>query len=448
MHPLINIPAHALEVIEKLESKGFEAYVVGGCVRDSLMGITPLDWDICSNASPKESLKVFSRYHCIKTGLQHGTITVMVNKEPIELTTYRLDGNYSDNRHPDAVNFVQDLNEDLARRDFTINAMAYSPSRGLVDCYEGRKDLATRSLRCVGCARTRFEEDALRILRALRFASRFELNIDANTAIAMRQCRELLKNVSVERIFKELKGILVGKGARSMMMSFPEIFAIILPELAPMQQFEQHSRHHVYDVWGHSAQCVQNIPAKPSLRLAALFHDASKPDCFVLDEGGLGHFIGHEQDSAKLCEQVLRRLKSDNATIDCVKCLVFEHGRTFARTRAGMRRCLGKLGEERIRQLILLMRADIMAQSTYQRAEKNQLIDDAEVLLADVLSQFKCFNVQDLVIDGKDIMELGLKPGPQIRHILESLLAEVQEEKLDNGIDCLRQRAQQLIEQA
>jgi len=448
MSSLINIPANALEVIEKLESQGYEAYVVGGCVRDSLMGITPLDWDICSNASPQESLKVFSRYHCIKTGLQHGTITVMVNKEAIELTTYRLDGSYSDNRRPDAVNFVQDLKEDLARRDFTINAMAYRPSSGLVDCYGGQEDLAARRLRCVGDARTRFEEDALRILRALRFASRFELNIEESTALAMRQCRELLANVSEERIYKELKGILVGKGARSMMMDFPEIFISILPELAPMIDFEQHNQHHIYTVWEHSVHCVQNIPAEPCLRLAALFHDISKPECFTRDEAGIGHFIGHAQVGARLCKKILGRLKSDNATIDCVHSLVLAHDNSFPHTRAGMRRLIGKLGETCIRQLMLLKRADTMAQSNYQRAEKAQLIDNAESLLAEVLLQLSCFNIRDLSINGRELMALGLQAGPQIRVILESLLAEVQEEQLSNDIDSLRQRARQLIERA
>ena len=296
---MIIIPQHALTVVERLERYGYEAYVVGGCVRDSLMGRCPKDWDVCTNALPEEVLRVFKRFHVIKTGLQHGTVTVMVDKQPVEVTTFRIDGNYTDNRHPDSVNFVSRVEEDLARRDFTINAMAYNPARGLVDAFGGQEDLQARIIRCVGEPDERFNEDGLRILRALRFAARYDFGIETETAFSMHRNRHLLENVSVERIFSELKGILVGEGVLGMMQAFPDIFSVIIPELAPAVGFDQRNPHHCYDVWTHTAHAVQAAPADEVLRLALLLHDIAKPATFTMGEDGKGHFYGHGEKAQK-----------------------------------------------------------------------------------------------------------------------------------------------------
>lgn len=434
----IQVPAHAMVVLNQLEAAGFEAYVVGGCVRDSLMGLTPLDWDVCTKATPKETLRVFSSFHCIKTGLQHGTVTVMVDKQPIEVTTYRLDGAYTDNRHPDAVSFVSDLREDLARRDFTVNAMAYSPTRGLVDCFEGQEDLAACLIRCVGVASERFHEDGLRIMRALRFASRFGFSLDAETTQAIRSGRDLLRNVSVERIFKELKGVLVGSGARSMMMCFPEVFAVILPELEAMMDFEPHNKHHVYALWEHTAHSVDATPADEILRLAALFHDCGKPATFQVSVNYEGSYIGHAAEGAKVAKAALRRLKSDNATIDAVTTLVGEHMKVLPTRRAGMRHLIGKLGLPTLQQLFALKRANLRAQRSSSYTDGLQEIMVAEELMAEVLELPPCYTLKDLAISGNELIALGMKPGPAMKQILDKLLARVQDEAINNDYESLK----------
>ncbi len=438
MSVCINVPAHAKVVLDLLEAAGFEAYVVGGCVRDSLMGLTPLDWDVCTKASPQESLRVFAGYHCIKTGLQHGTITVMVDKQPVEVTTYRLDGAYSDNRHPDAVQFVSDLREDLARRDFTINAMAYSPTRGLVDCFAGQEDLQARLIRCVGVPRQRFEEDGLRIMRALRFASRFGFSLDAETTKAIRACRELLLNVSVERIYKELKGVLVGSGARSMMMYFPEVFRVILPELGPMIDFEPHNKHHVYALWEHTAHAVAAIQADAVLRLAALFHDCGKPATYQVAVNYEGSYIGHAHEGSLIAKDALRRLKSDNAAIDAVCSLVANHMVVLPTRRAGMRHLIGRLGLDVVKQLFLLKRASLKAQRSSSYADCLQEIITAEDLMDEVLALPACYTLKDLAITGNDLIELGMKPGPEMKRVLDYLLLRVQDEAVSNDLESLR----------
>ncbi len=441
----INIAAHAEEVIHQLEANGYEAYVVGGCVRDSLMGCTPLDWDVCTNATPDQVLSTFQSYHTIKTGLQHGTVTIMVKKQPVEVTTYRLDGAYTDMRRPDSVTYVSDLREDLARRDFTINAMAYNPRLGLVDCFSGQDDIEAKIIRCVGVATERFEEDGLRILRALRFASRLHFDIETCTALAMRKQRELLAHISVERIYKELKGILIGKGAASMLLSYPDIFSSILPELTAMQGLDQKNPYHIYDVWEHSAHCVDAIAPQEELRLAALLHDCGKPECFAIGEDGFGHSIGHADIGAQLTTKILRRLKSDNATIKAVSTLVKHHGDSSPTRRAGMRRWIGKFGIDGLEQLFELKHADIMAQSPVKRAEQLAALDAARALRDEVISLSPSFTLKDLCIGGQQLMALGLKPGPQIKTTLDTLLSEVQDESLDNSPSILLERAQELL---
>ena len=443
--PVITVPDYALAVVERLESRGYEAYVVGGCVRDSLLGRQPNDWDVCTNALPEDVLRVFRRFHVIKTGLQHGTVTVMSDKQPVEVTTFRIDGNYSDNRHPDAVSFVSHVEEDLARRDFTINAMAYSPTRGLVDAFGGQEDLAAGLIRCVGEPDARFNEDGLRIMRALRFAARFGFAIERETAASVRRNRHLLENVSAERIFKELKGILIGAGVTDMLLAFPEVFSCIIPELAPSIGFDQHTPYHCHDVWTHSAYAVAAAPADEILRLTMLLHDVGKPSCFSMGEDGRGHFYGHPAAGEKLTKTILQRLKSDNATLSTVCTLVRVHDMTMPTTVPGMRRLVGKLGVENVRRLLDVQRADHAAHSNYDHASGAALIRDAAELLEDVLEMPPAFTVKDLAINGNTLMQLGMNPGPAMRQVLETLLAAVQEGELENSADALTERTKELM---
>ncbi len=444
---MILIPPHALTVVERLERYGYEAYVVGGCVRDSLLGRSPKDWDVCTNALPEEVLRVFRRFHVIKTGLQHGTVTVMVDHQPVEVTTFRIDGNYTDNRHPDSVNFVGRVEEDLARRDFTINAMAYNPTRGLVDAFDGQADLRARIIRCVGEPDARFNEDGLRILRALRFAARYNFGIETETAFSIHRNRHLLENVSVERIFSELKGILLGEGVLGMMQAFPDVFTVIIPELAPGIGFEQHNPHHCYDVWTHTAHAVQAAPADEAVRLALLLHDIAKPATFTRGADGKGHFYGHGTRGAELARSIMLHLKSDNATLQTVVTLVREHDNTLPTTAPGMRRLIGRLGVELLQQLLAVKQADMDAQSTHERPQKQATLRNARLLLEDVLEEPPAFSVGDLALTGRDLMAMGLKPGPAIGQTLKTLLAEVQDETLSNTREALTRRAAVLISQ-
>ncbi|MEE1266792.1 MAG: CCA tRNA nucleotidyltransferase [Akkermansia sp.] len=444
---MIIIPTHALTVVERLERYGYEAYVVGGCVRDSLLGRNPKDWDVCTNALPEEVLRVFKRFHVIKTGLQHGTVTVMVDKQPVEVTTFRIDGDYSDNRHPDSVNFVSRVEEDLARRDFTINAMAYSPARGLVDAFDGQADLKAGIIRCVGEPDARFNEDGLRILRALRFAARYNFGIETETAFSIHRNRHLLENVSVERIFTELKGILVGDGVLGMMQAFPDVFSIIIPELAPAIGFDQHNPHHCYDVWTHTAHAVQAAPADEVIRLALLLHDIAKPATFTRGDDGKGHFYDHGDKGADTARSILRHLKSDTATLGNVVTLVREHDATLPTTAPGMRRCIGRLGLNTLHQLLAIKQADMDAQSTHERPQKQATLREARLLLEDVLEGTPAYSVGDLALAGRDLIALGLKPGPAMGSILKTLLTEVQDEILPNTREALEPRAIELINQ-
>ena len=442
---MIQIPEHALTVVERLERYGYEAYVVGGCVRDSLLGRSPKDWDVCTNALPEEVLRVFRRFHVIKTGLQHGTVTVMVSHQPVEVTTFRIDGAYTDNRHPDSVNFVSRVEEDLARRDFTINAMAYNPTRGLVDAFGGQEDLRAGIIRCVGEPDARFNEDGLRILRALRFAARYNFGIETETAFSIHRNRHLLENVSVERIFAELKGILVGEGVLGMMQAFPDVFAIIIPELAPTIGFDQRNPHHCYDVWTHTAHAVQNAPADETLRLALLLHDIAKPATFSQGEDGKGHFYDHGKVGADMARDILLHLKSDTATLQNVVTLVREHDRVLPTTAPGMRRLIGKLGVAALQQLLAMKQADMDAQSSHERPQKQKALREARLLLEDILDEPPAFTVSDLAITGRDLISMGLKPGPAMGNILKTLLSEVQDELLENSREALSTRARELF---
>jgi len=435
----MNVPTHAAFALNALEAAGFESYIVGGCVRDSLLGREPQDWDICTAARPEETLAVFAGQRLLPTGLQHGTVTLLTDGGPLEITTFRTESGYSDGRHPDSVAFVSSIREDLSRRDFTVNAMAWSPRRGLVDPFGGQADLAAGVLRCVGEPERRFGEDALRILRCLRFAGRYGFSIHGDTAAALLSCRSLLERVSAERIFSELRGILCGAAAGDMLRQFPGVFFAVLPELEPMLGFDQrYPRAHHLDVWGHTAAVVEAVPPTPVLRLAALLHDCGKPACYVWDERlGRGRFHGHPEAGAALADSLLRRLRCDNATRETVCTLVALHQHRCDDSPRAMRRLLAKYGRETLSLLWPLRRADALAHAPLFREELLAKAEAEEALFDRVSRESGCLSTAELAIGGRDLLALGFAPGPALGRTLTYLLEQVLDEQLENQREVL-----------
>ena len=425
--PMIDVPSYAKEVLSQLTHFGYRAYVVGGCVRDSLLGREPADWDVCTDATPEEMLAVFRRYHVIKTGLKHGTLTVRAKGHSVEVTTFRTDGAYTDNRHPDAVTFVSRVEDDLARRDFTINAMAYNPELGRVDAFGGQEDLAARTLRCVGEPDLRFQEDGLRILRALRFAARFELSIERETAYAIHRNRHLLANISAERIYKELQGIIAAKGVGDMMLAFPDVFSIIIPQLAPLVGALRDEE----DLWLHTTRCVCAAPQEPpALRLALLLHELATPH------------TGGAAKAAELAEEALRHLKSDNATAKSVTTLVRESETAYPTTRPAMRRLIGRLGKDTLHSLFAMRQAHLRAEGAPTEAARP--LRQAQLLADEVLAGPPAYTAADLAITGNDLIAMGMRPGPQLGRVLATLLTEVQDERIANEREALAEQARAL----
>ncbi|MCD7761095.1 MAG: tRNA nucleotidyltransferase [Clostridiales bacterium] len=433
----ITIPEAPAGLLHRLNMAGYEAYVVGGCVRDAIMGRTPSDWDICTDALPQQVIDLFSDHSVAKTGLQHGTVMVIEDEVGYEITTFRTDGTYSDHRHPDRVAFVSDLREDLARRDFTINAMAYHPNRGLVDCFGGRDDLAAGLVRCVGNPDQRFQEDGLRLLRALRFAARFGFRVEAETGAAIHRNRSLLDSIAVERIFTELKGFLVGQGVAPLLREYRDLIAQVLPELAPMFDFEQHNPHHCWDVWEHTVRAVEAVEPETALRLTMLFHDSGKPDCFSLDEKGVGHFYRHGHRSEELAAQMLTRLRCDNRLRKQVLLQVRTHDQPLPQTEAAGRRFLNRMGEEGALRSLAVHRADMLAQAPETWPEKQALLNNAEAILRGLLAKRACFGIKDLAINGNDLLSLGYRSGPALGKELNHLLEQVLDGTLANRREAL-----------
>ncbi len=432
---MVKLPEYAERVIDALEKAGFEAYVVGGFVRDMLTGRKSGDIDITTNALPEEMKRVFSDYRLIETGIKHGTVTVLIDHIPVEVTTYRIDKGYTDGRHPDSVAFTRSLTEDLARRDFTVNAMAYNPKSGIVDPFGGRQDIESKTLRCVGSPEKRFTEDSLRILRGLRFSCTLGFALEENTAKASIACRSLLKNVSAERIFTELSKMLCGENIKEVLLNYTEIFEEILPELRGMKGFDQKNFHHIYDILTHTAVAVESIDPIPHLRFAALFHDSGKTDCFTIDSGGVGHFYGHPRISTDKAEKALTRLKSDSFTKNRVMSLIKLHDTPIEPTQSVIKKKLNKYGEEMFFELIKLQRADNMGiapefqfrQKTYTQIEN---------IAREILNSQQCFSLKDLAVNGNDLAELGLK-GKEIGSALKLLLEAVIDSKAENSKESL-----------
>lgn len=426
------LPEGARTILNRFSSGGYEAYVVGGCVRDALMGHAPHDWDICTSALPEETMALFSDCTVYPTGIQHGTVLIVLEGTGYEVTTYRTDGSYADHRHPQQVSFVRTLREDLARRDFTINAMAWNPTQGLVDCFGGREDLAQGVIRCVGDPAKRFEEDGLRLLRGLRFGARFGFALEEQTAAALREKAPLLREISAERILEELKGILVAPGAEQVLRDYREVFAVVLPELVPMFDHPQYNAHHCYDVWEHTLHAVGGVEPELPLRLTMLFHDSGKPHCFTRDAQGVGHFHGHPEESVRIARAALNRLHCDHKLRDNVLKLIQWHDRIRIFSRKNVRQMLAALGEAQSWQLFQVMRADIMAQSPETRQRKLQGLREGETRLQELLREHACCTLQELAIDGKTLMAQGEAPGARLGWILEELLKAVMDDLVDN----------------
>jgi len=423
--------------IGALEGAGFSAYAVGGCVRDSLLGITPHDYDLCTNATPEQTARVFGEYSLVRSGEKHGTIGVVIDRQVIEITTFRTEGGYQDSRHPDWVRFVPTVEEDLSRRDFTVNAMAYSPKCGVIDPFGGQQDLHDRILRAVGDPAVRFTEDPLRILRGVRFAVRFGLVPEKETEKAMYDLAPLMDKLARERVMDELCKLLPLVTAKDL-LRYTSVLTAVIPELSPMVGFAQHNHHHAYDVFTHTAYVVEAVEPELHLRWAALLHDAGKPETFTLDEAGCGHFKGHAEKSADIAESVLRRLKAPNALREQVVLLIGNHMLDLTQEKRVLRRRLGKFGEETVRSLLQLQRADFAGKGTGEQTDE---FDRTEALLEEILSEDACLTVKDLAIDGKDLMDLGFAPGPALGACLENLLLLVQNEALPNSKDDLLRAA-------
>ncbi len=426
---MLYLPQHISRVISALSSAGFEAYAVGGAVRDMLMSAAPRDYDVATSALPDETEAVFARERVLETGKKHGTVTLLTSDGGVEITTFRADGEYSDNRHPDAVRFVSGIDEDLARRDFTINAMAYD-GKALRDPFGGRRDIAARTIRCVGEPERRFGEDSLRILRGLRLASELEFAIEPETAEAMRRCRALLQNVSAERINTELTRLLCGVGAQRVLLQYPDVLSAVLPEIEPMVGFLQHSPWHSLDVWAHTAAVVANAPAQPVLRWAALFHDMGKPATFSLDESGVGHFYGHASVSRDIAVDIMHRLRFDRASAERIELLVKRHDTPVRVEREALKKLLRRIGAEAARQLLQLGRADNLGQSEAVR-HRQAAYDAAEALLEEILAADECFTLKKLAVNGSDALAVGLR-GAQIGAALNELLDAVVEGRAQN----------------
>lgn len=440
----IELPEKVHRIITTLQEHGYEAYAVGGCVRDSILGRTPEDWDITTSATPLETKALFER--TFDTGIEHGTITVLLEKEGFEVTTYRIDGEYEDSRHPKEVKFTRCLSEDLLRRDFTINAMAYNEEDGLVDIFGGLKDLEEKTIRCVGNAMERFSEDALRILRAIRFSAQLGFEIEEDTQNAIRQLAPNLEHISAERIQVEIIKLLISPHPEQIRLAYElGITKIILPEFDAMMVTEQETPHHCYNVGEHTIHALQSIAPEKVLRLTMLFHDMGKPAKKTMDENGVAHFKGHAPVSEEMARNIMHRLKFDNDTLRKVTKLVFYHDYRMPAEAKNVRRAMNKIGEELFPYYIQVRRADTMGQSDYQKEEKFANLDGIEKLYHEIVEKRQCVSLKDLAVRGGDLIAAGVKPGPQIGEILDKLLKEVIEDPELNTKEQLLEKTEEWI---
>lgn len=442
----IQVPKDVQNMIEQLENKGYTAYIVGGCVRDAIMGKPPHDYDICTSATPDEMKEVFKEYDVIETGLKHGTLTVKGEDDFYEITTYRIDTEYKDNRHPDKVIFVDDIEKDLARRDFTINAMAYNKKTGLIDPFGGEKDIRDRVIRCVGNPDKRFNEDGLRIMRAIRFASVCKFNIDKDTENSIHKNKNLLNNISQERITSEFCKMLITADF-NLLNNYKDIIGEIIPEMKQTFDFEQYNYHHLYNVYEHIIHSVDNAPNNLIIRLSLFFHDIGKPSCFSLDENGVGHFYSHSKASKEITEKVMREMKFDNKSVKTVCELVGNHDIIPTDSKKFVRKMLNKLGKEQTERLLTVEECDKKAQTINKDSlETFRIITNVREKINEVIEEENCFSLKDLAINGNDLKNIGIKEGKEIGIILNLLLENVLENPENNSREKLLKIAENLKE--
>lgn len=443
----ITLPMPVARALSLLEARGYEAFTVGGCVRDSLLGRVPNDWDITTNATPEQMKTCFEDFRVIETGIQHGTLTVIIDGTQLEITTYRNDGEYLDNRHPAQVTFSKHIEDDLSRRDFTVNAMAYHPQKGLIDLFNGRADLKAHIIRCVGDAKTRFEEDGLRILRAIRFASVLDFAIEEKTAKAVHGCKNLLSGIAAERIREEFCKLICGRGAVRILRDYIDVISVFLPELGACVGFEQNTKYHCFDVFEHTLQALALCENGDLItRLGILLHDIGKPLCYTEDEQG-GHFKGHAPVGVGITKNALSRLRFDNETIRRMELLVEWHDIPLSAEKKRVKRLMQKLSDADILRLLEIKRCDRLA-----HAKDFQELPPDLALIPSVIEEIRaedaCLSLKTLAIDGADLMAIGIPEGKKIGTMLHTLLDDVIEERLPNEKNALLQAAKERIKKA
>lgn len=439
----ILLPEKVKYIIETLQHHGYEAYAVGGCVRDSVLGRIPDDWDITTSATPLETKAIFHR--TFDTGIEHGTITVLLDKDAFEVTTYRVDGEYEDSRHPKQVSFTRSLKEDLLRRDFTINAMAYNDTDGLVDIFGGLSDIERKIVRCVGNATDRFMEDALRIMRAVRFAAQLGFDIEEETREGIRRLAPNLANISAERIQVELVKMMISKNPTMIRTAYElGITGVILPEFDVLMKTEQETPHHQYTVGEHTLKALELIRADKVLRLTMLFHDVGKPVMKTVDESGVAHFKMHEVESASITKTIMKRLKFDNDTLNKVVKLVRYHDYRMEAKPKYVRRAIHTIGEDLFEDYLEVRMADTLAQSTYLREEKIRNLKEIQACYHGIMERKECVSLKTLAVTGKDLIDSGMEPGKPIGEMLNAMLSHVMEHPEDNTKEKLLALKEQL----
>ena len=439
----IELPDHVKFILDTLKRNGYEGYAVGGCVRDALLGRVPQDWDITTNAKPLQVKDLFRR--TIDTGLQHGTVTIMLDHIGYEVTTYRIDGEYEDGRHPKEVSFTGSLSEDLKRRDFTINAMAYNETEGLVDLFGGREDLEKGVIRCVGAPRERFTEDALRMMRAIRFSAQLGFEIEKQTMDAIRGLADTIQKISAERIQTELLKTLTSAYPQTVRLFYETgLSSHFLPELDRMMETGQNNPHHCYSVGEHTLHSLSEVPKDKVLRLTMLLHDVAKPGCKTTDEAGIDHFHGHPTQGAEIAKKVLRRLKLDNETIARVTQLIRWHDDNPPLSEQNVRRAICRVGTAQYPDIFAVKRADIRAQSNYKKVEKLRYVDDYEAVYKQILEKNQCLSIKELAIDGSDLLAAGVPQGKAIGEKLQGLLELVLEQPERNTREYLLSQINQV----
>ncbi len=435
--PNIVLPSPVEQAIDRLEAAGFEAFIVGGCVRDALLGTSPKDWDITTSALPEETLSVFADERTIETGLQHGTVAVLLEGMLLEITTYRVDGTYQDSRHPDGVTFTRTIGEDLSRRDFTMNAIAYSPTRGYQDLHGGEGDIRQQLIRCVGDPEVRFTEDALRMLRALRFSSVLGFSIEEETAKAIHHLKERILYVAWERITSEVLQLLCGKDVYRVLQDYRDVFAVLFPELKPCFDFPQKNPWHIYDIYTHICHSVESITPDPTLRLTMLLHDIGKPSSHTEDTLGISHFKGHQTVGADMAEEIVKRMRLSTEMSRNVLALIASHDVPLEPERKQILRRLNKFGEPLLRKLIQVEKADASAQSPERGGARLDSVCKMEEMLDLLLIEEPAFQISDLAVNGKDLLDLGVEKGPGMGALLKELLQLVMEGTLPNDREAL-----------